>query len=108
MMADGFGYDCEASLEQFQREWRFDETCQGTVPVAIGVFLHATDYEDTIRSAVALGGDTDTLACIAGSVAEAFYGGVPAAIRDEALRRLDDTLRDEVVAFASAYKIPQL
>ncbi len=106
LLSDRFGYDCSAGLDELRQRGGFDVTCQGTVPMAAAVFLHSTDFEDTVRNAVSLGGDTDTLACIAGSIAEAHYGGVPAKMREEALGRLDQLLRDEVAAFAAAYRVP--
>ena len=81
-------------------------TCQQTVPAAVVAFLHSTDFEDAIRNAVSFGGDTDTVACIAGSIAEAFYGGVPLPIQLEALRRVDQTLMSEIKAFADRYRLP--
>lgn len=68
------GYDLDFSILGIKPYYGFDETCMGTVPAAIKCFLESTDYEDCIRMAVSLGGDADTLACIAGAVAEAFYG----------------------------------
>ena len=66
---------------------------QKTVPQAIIAFLESTDYEDAIRNAISLGGDSDTLACITGGIAEAFYGGVPDFIRNKVMGILDDDLR---------------
>lgn len=69
------GYDVESfTLADIKPTYGFDETCMGTVPVAIRCFLESTNYEDCIRKAVSLGGDADTLACIAGGIAEAYYG----------------------------------
>ena len=98
-----FSYDLSADLPTLEARGGFDATCQGTVPLAIGAFLHSRDFEDAVRIAVSFGGDTDTLACIAGSIAEPFYGAVPAAIEVEVLRRLDDPLRQEVLGFAQQY-----
>lgn len=106
MLSDRFGYDCDMELDELQRRGGFDITCQGTVPAAAAAFLHATDFEDTVRNAVSFGGDTDTLACIAGAIAEAHYGGVPAAIQVEVLQRLDEALRAEVDAFAKVHGVP--
>lgn len=106
LMSQRFGYDCTIDLGVLQRQAKFDVTCQGTVPAAAVAFLRSTDFEDAVRNAVSFGGDADTLACIAGAMAEAHYGNVPAEIRAEVLRRLDDPLRAEVVAFASQYGIP--
>ncbi|MCS6926056.1 MAG: ADP-ribosylglycohydrolase family protein [Candidatus Binatia bacterium] len=106
LLTDGFGYDCSSDLSVLQRRGGFDVTCQGTVPAAAVAFLASTDFEDAVRNAVSLGGDTDTLACIAGAMAEAFYGGVPATIQAEVLPRLDEALRTEVIAFATQYGVP--
>lgn len=106
LMSERFGYDCTIDLGVLQRQAKFDVTCQGTVPAAAMAFLHSADFEDAVRNAVSFGGDADTLACIAGAMAEAYYGSVPAGIQAEVLRRLDDPLRAEVAAFASQYKIP--
>jgi len=72
-----FGYDLGGRLEQIRPTYGFDETCQGTVPQALAAFFESTSYEDAIRNAISLGGDADTLACITGGIAEAYYGGVP-------------------------------
>lgn len=87
------GYDLSRTCDQIRPGYRFNETCQQTVPEALIAFLESTDFEDAIRNSISLGGDSDTLTCITGSVAEAFYGGVPAAIEKETLARLDDPLR---------------
>jgi ADP-ribosylglycohydrolase len=80
-------------------------TCEGSVPQAITAFLESEDYEDTIRKAISIGGDSDTIACIAGGIAEAFYGGVPQDIADFALAKLDDTLREIIAVFEQAHSI---
>ncbi len=101
-----FGYDCSSSLEDVRARSEFDVTCQGTVPAAAVAFLAADDFEDAIRNAISLGGDADTLACIAGALAEAFYGGVPALIQREVASRLDIPLRSEVRSFARRHSVP--
>lgn len=88
LLSDRFGYDCTVSLEHLQHRSSFDVTCQGTLPAAAVAFLQSTDFEDAVRNAISFGGDADTLACIAGAMAEAHYGGVPTAIQFEALRQL--------------------
>ena len=103
---EDFGYTCGTSLEGFRATLGFDETCQGTVPPAVVAFLQSSDFEDAIRNAVSLGGDTDTLACIAGSIAEPFYGGVPEEIRKKVVVLLDDDLRRVLEDFRSFYRIP--
>lgn len=72
-----FGYHLDTSVDDIRPGYRFDVSCQGTVPQALVCFLDSDSYEDAVRNAVSLGGDSDTLACIAGGIAEAFYGGVP-------------------------------
>jgi ADP-ribosylglycohydrolase len=78
-----FGYSLSRSIAEIRPDYHFDETCQGSVPEALTAFLESTSFEDAIRLAVSLGGDSDTLACIAGGIAQAFYGGVPGAILAE-------------------------
>ena len=82
-----FHYDLSRSCDEIRPGYHHDESCQKTVPEAITAFLEGTDFEDVIRTAVSLGGDCDTLTCIAGSIAEAFYG-VPDRIKEECLKRL--------------------
>jgi len=80
-------------------------TCEGSVPQAITAFLESEGYEDAIRKAISIGGDSDTIACIAGGIAEAFYGGVPKDIADFALAKLDDALREVIAVFEQAHSI---
>lgn len=70
---NSFKYDLHRTCDDIRPAYTFDESCQGTVPEAIVAFLDSTDFEDSIRLAVSLGGDSDTLACITGGIAEAFY-----------------------------------
>ena len=100
-----FGYDLDGRLDEIRPTHRFDESCQGTVPLALIAFFESSDYEDAVRKAVSLGGDADTLACIAGAVAEAHYGGVPPFIAAQTLAVLDDRLRDVIVKFREHYRI---
>jgi ADP-ribosylglycohydrolase len=97
------GYDLTRTCDQIRPEYTFNETCQRTVPEALTAFFESTDFEDAVRLAVSLGGDTDTLACITGGVAEAFYGGVPKEIEREALSRLDARLRDVTTLFRARF-----
>jgi ADP-ribosylglycohydrolase len=91
-----FGYHLEEDIDYLREYYEYNETCQRTVPESIAVFLASTDFEDAIRKAVSIGGDSDTIACIVGGVAEAFHGKIPAKIRQEALGRLDERLREAV------------
>lgn len=77
------GYNLKRTVDEIRPSYTFNETCQETVPQAIIAFLDSTDYENAIRLAISLGGDSDTLACITGGIAEAFYGpdSIPADIR---------------------------
>ena len=76
-----FGYDLDRAVDDIRPGYTFDVSCQKTVPEAIIAFLDSQSYEDAVRNAVSLGGDSDTLACITGAIAEAFYGAVPPRIR---------------------------
>jgi len=100
-----FGYDLGERLDDIRPNYSFDESCAGTVPPAIIAFLESTDYEDAVRKAISLGGDADTLACITGGIAEAFYGGVPASIAKLALGLLDERLRNVTMEFCERYGI---
>lgn len=84
-------YPLNFTLDSIRGEYIFDETCQGTVPQAIVAFLESVSFEDAIRSAVSIGGDSDTIAAIAGALAEAHYG-VPPNLRKEALDYLENDL----------------
>ena len=82
-------YEIDFTLDEIRGSYRFDVTCQGTVPQAIQAFLEAVSFEDAIRNAISIGGDSDTLAAITGSIAEAYYG-VPDELVVKALGYLDD------------------
>ena len=82
-----FGYDLSCTCDEIRPYYCHVETCQQTVPEAIIAFLESTGFEDALRNAVSLGGDSDTLACITGGIAEAFYG-MPQELRAETLKRL--------------------
>lgn len=88
-----YGYDLSRTLDEIRPTYRFSATCQDTVPQAIIAFLESTDFEDAIRNAISLGGDSDTLAAMAGSIAEAAYG-IPDPIREKACSYLDEPLKD--------------
>ena len=94
-----FGYDLSRTCNEIRPAYRHVESCQETVPEAITAFMEGTDFEDVIRTAVSLGGDADTLTCIAGSIAEAFYG-VPEELVRECRNRLPADLLAVVDRFA--------
>jgi ADP-ribosylglycohydrolase len=83
-----FHYDLSRTLNDIRPGYSFDVSCQGSVPEAILAFLESDDYETAVRLAISLGGDSDTMACIAGAIAEAYYGGVPPTIAHETRQRL--------------------
>ena len=93
-----YGYDLSMTCDDIRPHYTFDESCQNTVPQAIIAYLESVDFEDAIRNAISLGGDSDTLAAITGSIAEAEYG-IPDDIRDEAVSFLDRRLFDTVIRF---------
>ena len=87
-----FRYDLSRTCDEIRPNYRHVESCQETVPEAITAFLEGESFEDVIRTAVSLGGDCDTLTCIAGSIAEGFYG-VPEDMKQECRNRLTKDLR---------------
>lgn len=98
-----FGYALSTRLDALRPHYGFDVSCQGSVPPSIIAFLESDNVEEAIRNAISLGGDADTMASIAGGIAEAFHGGVPDDLREEAMRRLDPPLRTVVQAFLERY-----
>jgi ADP-ribosylglycohydrolase len=100
-----FMYDLSRRLEDIRPTYRFNETCQGSVPEAIIAFLESKDFEDCIRKAVWLGGDVDTTACMAGGIAQAFYKGVPAHIEVEVRKRLHPDLLAVADAFGAKFGV---
>lgn len=103
-----FGYDLSEPLESLKTWYarEFDVmyiSCQASVPPAMTAFLESRDFEDSIRKTVSIGGDSDTLACINGGIAQAFYGGVPGHIEDKVLARLDERLSMVVIEFMDRF-----
>jgi ADP-ribosylglycohydrolase len=100
-----FDYFLDETLADLRPTYPFDVSCQGSVPQSIIAFLESNSYEDAVRNAISLGGDADTMACIAGGIAEAFYGGVPEDIRVRTLALLDQRLRGVVEEFVGRFVI---
>lgn len=100
-VAREFGYNLDRTCNEIRPTYHFDVTCQGSVPESIIAFLEGDDFEDVIRTAVSLGGDTDTMGAMAGSIAEAFYG-VPAELKAECEQRLPEDMRTVLREFARA------
>ena len=97
-----FGYDLSRTCDEIRPAYRHVESCQETVPHAITAFLESTDFEDALRTAVSLGGDSDTLAAITGSIAEGFYG-VPEGLKQECRRRLTPELAEILQQWESMF-----
>ena len=95
-------YPMNFTLDSIREHYRFDVSCQGSVPQAIMAFLESNSFEDAIRNAISIGGDSDTIAAICGSIAEAYYG-IPADIRKHAITFLDQRLLDILIEFESVY-----
>jgi len=100
---DRFDYDVSGCLASVRPGYRFDVSCQGSVPQSLIAFLESVDYEGAVRNAVSLGGDADTMACIAGGVAQAFYGAVPETIAAEVLARVPLDFLSVLERFESRY-----
>lgn len=98
-----FGYNLWRTVEEIRPKYAHDESCQRTVPEAIIAFLDSVSYEDAVRNAVSLGGDSDTLACIAGGIAEAYYGPPPREIRAKVKEILSAELWGIAEQFCNAY-----
>ena len=91
-------YDLNFTCDEIRPDYHFNPSCQGTVPEAIVAFLESTDFETAIRLAISLGGDSDTLACITGGIAEAFYG-ISEDWKIEVLRRLPEAFAEVIEEF---------
>jgi ADP-ribosylglycohydrolase len=101
---DRFGYDLARSLDAIRPTYRFDVSCQGSVPESLIAFLESTGYESAVRNAISLGGDADTMACVAGGIAQAFYRAVPELITREVSSRLPEGFLDVLERFESRYR----
>ncbi|GHU57067.1 hypothetical protein FACS189411_09530 [Bacteroidia bacterium] len=99
-ISDKFGFNLNLTCNDIKKNYKYEIRCDKTVPEAIICFLESSDYESAIRLAVSLGGDSDTLAAIAGSIAEAFYGEISQIILDETLQRLPDALKQTIESFS--------
>lgn len=95
-------YTIDFTLDEIRPTYRFNETCQGTCPQALQAFFESTDFEDAIRNAISIGGDSDTIAAMTGAIAEAYYG-IPENIKSKALSYLDHYLSTELnkISFCS-------
>jgi len=98
-----FDYDLTRTLADIRPSYGFDVSCQGSVPQAIVAFLESTDFEDAIRNAISIGGDSDTIACMAGGIAQAFYGGVPDVLSQPVIALLPAPFQEVLQAFTARY-----
>ena len=104
-VASHSGYALDASVDDIRPAYRFQESCQDSVPQSIICFLESNDFEHAVRLAISLGGDADTMACIAGAIAEAHYGGVPHAIADPVRALLSPDLRDVLERYEARFPL---
>jgi len=102
-ISDTFGYNLDRSLDKIRETYQFDVSCQGSVPESIISFLESTDFEDAVRNAISLGGDSDTMACISGSIAQAFYKKIPDEIVKDVKLRLNRDFLEIIDEFERKY-----
>jgi ADP-ribosyl-[dinitrogen reductase] hydrolase len=102
-ISNRFNYNMNRTVDEIRPDYDFNESCQETVPEAIISFLDSKDYEHAIRLAVSLGGDSDTLACITGGIADAYHKGVPELIIEETKKRLPNEFIEIIEQFRERY-----
>ena len=98
-ISERFTYDLDRKLDDIRPHYRFDISCQGTVPEAIIAFLESENYEDAVRKGISLGGDSDTIGCIIGGIAQAYYGKIPVDIINETRKRLPEEFLEIIDRF---------
>ena len=98
-----FAYNLNRTLDQIRPDYSFDISCQGSVPEAIIAFLESKDFEDAIRKSISLGGDSDTIACIAGGIAQAYYRDIPIEIISNVRKRLPEEFLFIIDEFYTKY-----
>ncbi|MFK5970729.1 MAG: ADP-ribosylglycohydrolase family protein [Candidatus Marithrix sp.] len=102
-ITSNFNYNLSLTLDEIRPTYQFDVSCQGTVPQSIIAFLESNSYEDAIRNAISLGGDSDTIACITGGIAQAFYGEIPSFIQEQVDSILPAQFKKITEQFAAKY-----
>jgi ADP-ribosylglycohydrolase len=100
-----FNYDLRQRLKIIRVNYKFDSSCKGSVPQAIRAFLESTSFEDAIRKAISLGGDSDTLACMAGGISQAYYKNIPSALLAETNMLLDSSMKKVIRAFNEKFSV---
>jgi len=103
-ITDTFHYNLERKIDDIRPDYEFDVSCQGSVPEAIIAFLESTNFESAIRLAISIGGDSDTIACITGGIAEAYYKHIPEYIVENVLNILPPELIKIIEDFSEKYK----
>ena len=103
VIGEKFDYNMDRTIEEIRPNYFFEVSCQGSVPEAIIAFLQSDDFESAIRLAVSLGGDSDTLACIAGGIAQAFYKEIPQQLEKEIRSRLPQKFLSVLDEFSKKY-----
>lgn len=98
-----FGYNLDQTLNDIRPYYSFDVSCQGSVPQSIIAFLESTNFEDAIRKAISIGGDSDTIACITGGIAQAFYKAIPSYIVTNVRERLPEEFLTIIDEFNEKY-----
>jgi ADP-ribosylglycohydrolase len=101
-IAEEFGYDLSFTLDEIRFSYCFNESSQGSVPQAINAFLESSGFEDAIKKAISIGGDSDTIACMAGGIAGSYYG-VPQHLKKQAMVKLDNHMRSIIDEFYERY-----
>ncbi len=101
-----FGYNLDKTLDEIRPTYVFHVSCQKSVPQAMRAFLESDNFEDAVRKAISLGGDSDTLACMAGGIAQALFGGVPPEITSRVYEVLDDQLGNVTRKFTDTFGCP--
>lgn len=104
-IASTFNYNLDFTLDEIRPTYKFDVSCQGSVPQAIVAFLESENFETTIRLAVSIGGDSDTIACIAGGIAEAYYKEIPQFMVKEVEKILPDNMKKIINKFYRKYSL---
>ncbi len=99
-VSETYGYNLNRTCDDIRPAYSFNESCQGTVPEAIIAFLDSSDYEDAVRNGISLGGDADTLTCITGAIAEAFYKSIPEKMKADILEMIPDEFKNILDEFA--------
>ena len=102
-ISDTFNYDLDRTLEEIRPDYHFEISCQKSVPESIIAFLESTDYEDAIRKAISLGGDSDTMACITGAIAQAYYKTIPENIVKNIYSMIPESFKKIIILFEEKY-----